>query len=159
MPELQGLAVGDTVPTDPSGGFEVKVLDAGKAMVLYVDTAMIAARSTTAGEAAEATPAGLAASGKFLETAVPPEFAVSWTFVLHPERDGGTRLIERMRLLAGRGTGATKALAPVLGFGVFVMMQRQMVGIRERAERNPVPPVIAPADAPADASGQALAPA
>jgi hypothetical protein len=64
-----------------------------------------------------------------------------------------------MRLRAGPGTGATKALAPVMGFGVFVMMQRQMVGLRERAERNPVPPVIAPADAPAEAPGEALAPA
>ena len=25
---------------------------------------------------------------------------------------------------------------PVLGFGVFVMMQRQMVGLRQRAERS-----------------------
>jgi hypothetical protein len=159
MPELQGLAVGDTVPTDPSGGFEVKVLDTGKAMVLYVDTAMIAARSTTAGKAAEATPAGLAASGKFLETATPPEFKASWAFVLHPERDGSTRLLERTRFWVAESKGAPKALAPLLGFGVFVMLQRQMLGIRQRAERYPAPPVTAPADAPAETSEEALAPA
>jgi hypothetical protein len=160
LPEHQALAVGDIVPTDPAGGFEVKVLDPGRTMVLYVDTALVTARATAMRDGtSETTPAGLAASGKFLETAVPPDFAVSWTFHLRPERDGGTRLIERMRLRAGEGSGATKVLAPVMGFGVFVMMQRQMAGIRERAERNPEPPAVAPTDVPAEAPGVAPAPA
>jgi hypothetical protein len=150
LPEHQALAVRDIIPTDPAGGFEVKVLEPGRTLVLYVDSALVAARATAMRDGtAGSTPAGLAASGKFLETATPPDFAVSWTFHLRPERDGGTRLIERMRLRAGEGTGATKALAPVMGFGVFVMMQRQMVGIRERAERSPEPPVTAPVEAPA----------
>jgi len=160
LPEHQALAVGDIVPTDPAGGFEVKVLEPGRTLVLYVDTALVTARATAmrAGTG-ETTPAGLAASGKFLETAVPPDFAVSWTFHLRPERDGGTRLIERMRLRAGEGSGATKVLAPVMGFGVFVMMQRQMAGIRGLAERNPEPPAVAAADVPADAPGEVPAPA
>ena len=160
LPEHQALAVGDIVPTDPAGGFEVKVLDPGRTLVLYVDTALVTARATAMRDGtAETTPAGLAASGKFLETAVPPDFAVSWTFHLRPERDGGTRLIERMRLRAGEGTGATKAPRAGHGLRVFVMMQRQMAGIRERAERNPEPPATAPADVPADAPGEAAAPA
>ena len=118
LPEHQALAVGDIVPTDPAGGFEVKVLEPGRTLVLYVDTALVTARATAMRDGtAETTPAGLAASGKFLETAVPPDFSVSWTFHLRAERDGGTRLIERMRLRAGEGTGATKVLAPVMGFG------------------------------------------
>ena len=161
LPEHQALAVGDIVPTDPAGGFEVKVLDPGRTLVLYVDTALVTARAKAMADGTtEATPAGLAASGKFLETATPPDFAVSWTFHLRPERDGGTRLLERMRLRAGEGTGATKVLAPLMGFGVFVMMQRQMVGIRERAERNPEPPAAAsPAQAPANGPEGAPAPA
>jgi len=136
LPEHQALAVGDIVPTDPSGGFEVKVLEPGYALVLYVDAAQVAARKEAgAGEGAEATPAGLAASGRFLETATPPDFAVSWAFNLRPEPDGSTRLIERVRLRVGESRGMPKALTPVLGFGVFVMMQRQMAGIRQRAER------------------------
>jgi hypothetical protein len=136
LPEHQSLAVGDIVPTDPSGGFEVKVVDPGRALVLYVDAASVAARREAgAGEGAEATPAGLAASGRFLETATPPDFAASWAFSLRPEPDGSTRLIERVRLRASESKGMPKALTPLLGFGVFVMMQRQMVGIRRRAER------------------------
>ena len=136
LPEHQALAVGDIVPTDPSGGFEVKVLEPGRALVLYVDAALVAARKEAgAGEGAEATPAGLAASGRFLESATPPDFAVSWAFNLRPESDGSTRLIERVRLRVGESRGMPKALTPVLGFGVFVMMQRQMAGIRQRAER------------------------
>jgi len=136
LPEHQALAVGDIVPTDPSGGFEVKVLEPGHALVLYVDAAQVAARKEAgAGERAEATPAGLAASGRFLEEATPPDFAVSWAFNLRPEPDGSTRLIERVRLRVGESRGMPKALTPVLGFGVFVMMQRQMAGIRQRAER------------------------
>ncbi len=137
MPEHQGLAVGDIVPTDPSGGFEVRVLEANRALVLYVDAAMVAARAGTAdGGTNGATPAGLKASGKFLETATPPDFAASWAFILRPERDGGTRLIERMRFRVGDTTGTTRAMGPLLGFGVFVMAQRQMAGIRERVERQ-----------------------
>ncbi|HYO42720.1 MAG TPA: hypothetical protein VES19_05920 [Candidatus Limnocylindrales bacterium] len=136
LPEHATLALGDVVPTDPAGGFEVRVLDPGRTLVLYVDASMVAARNDAgAADGAEATPAGLAASGRFLESATPPDFAASWTFHLRPEPDGGTRFLERVRLGRGESTGVPKALMPVFGFGVFVMMQRQMVGIRQRAER------------------------
>jgi hypothetical protein len=139
LPEHQGLAVGDTVPTDPSGGFEVRVLEPNRALVLFVDAAMVAARAGASdGDNNGATPAGLKASGKSLETATPPDFAASWAFILRPERDGGTRLIERMRFKVGDTTGTTRAMGPLLGFGVFVMAQRQMAGIRERVERQAV---------------------
>src|SRR6185369_12325462 len=38
LPEWQGLQVGDTVPTHPDGGFEVRALEPGRALVLYVDS-------------------------------------------------------------------------------------------------------------------------
>jgi hypothetical protein len=137
LPEHAVLAVGDVVPTDPSGGFAVKVLEPERALVLYVDAAMVAERKQAGSDAAgEAVPAGLAASGKLLDTATPPDFAVSWSFSLH-EEDGATRLVERVRFRAGDASGASRVLGPVLGFGVFVMMQRQMVGIRDRAEHLP----------------------
>jgi hypothetical protein len=136
MPEHAGLAVGDIVPTDPSGGFAVKGLEPERSLVLYVDAAMVAERQRAGADGGgEPVPAGLAASGKFLETATPPDFAVSWAFCLVPEPDGGTRLVERVRLRVGESAGASRLLGPAMGFGVFVMMQRQMVGIRERAER------------------------
>ncbi len=135
MPEYSTLAVGDIVPTDPDGGFAVKVLEPDRALVLYVDAEMVAARKLSdRGAAGEAVPAGLAASGRFLDSATPPDFAVSWAFSLNGE-DGGTRLIERVRLRTGDAKGASRLLGPAMGFGVFVMTQRQMVGIRDRAER------------------------
>lgn len=146
LPEHQSLAVGDTVPTDPGGGFVVRVLDPGRALVLGVDEEILARRAPETASVAEAP--GLAASGKFLETAVPPEFRASWAFVLEPTADGGTRLIERFRAWFGPGTPINPVLGPMLGFGVFVMMRRQLLGIRDRAERQPRPASATPPTAP-----------
>ena len=82
-------------------------------------------------------PAGLAASGRFLETATSPGFAASWTFALRPLPGGRTRLVERVRERMGSATAGTRFLAPLLGFGVFVMTQKQLTGIRDRAEHQP----------------------
>jgi hypothetical protein len=134
LAEHQSLAVGDTVPTDPTGGFVVRVLAPGEALVLFVDGDTMAARRAPVGDVE--VPAGLAASGKFLETAVPPDFAASWTFVLRPLDGGRTRLVERFRARMGSQTAGPRFLGPLLGFGVFVMTQKQMTGIRTRAERE-----------------------
>jgi len=131
MDDWQGLAVGDVMPTHPGGGFAVKVLEPGRALVLYADTATMQPIDDAD---AKAVPTGLAASGAFL-SATPSEFAATWTFVLEPLDAGRTRLIERVRYWGAEGNAVTRAALSVLGFGVFVMMQRQMVGIRDRAER------------------------
>ena len=142
VPELQSLAVGDVMPTDPGGGFEVRAIEPERSLVLYLDDATMAARTSTSGPGVDAP--GLAASGAFLERAMTPQFRCSWAFVLKPVEGGRTRLIERTRVWFGAGGGRIQALlAPVLGFGVFVMMRRQMLGIRARAERwaaeRPIP--------------------
>ena len=133
LPEHQSLAVGDVVPTDPGGGFVVKVVEPERALALYVDPEILAARKDAAAPAAEAP--GLAVSGRFLETATPPKFTAAWIFVLEPLGGSQTRLLERFRVrMDGESTGS-RFLAPLLGFGVFVMTQRQMLGIRSRAEK------------------------
>jgi hypothetical protein len=138
LPGLQDIRVGDLMPTHPAGGFEVKLLDPRRALVLYLDTALVAQQTTapdaqpiSVGEAP-----GLAASGRFLQVASPPDFAVSWSFVLEPAADGRTRLIERMRGRFGPDTIGSKAMLPLMGFGVFLMMRKQMLGIRDRVERE-----------------------
>jgi hypothetical protein len=71
--------------------------------------------------------------------------------VLEPVGPNRTRLIERMRYWGGEGTPASRAALSMLGFGAFVMMQRQMVGIRSRAEQlalEGLPPL--PTDKPAE---------
>ena len=138
VPDWQALAVGDVVPTDPGGGFVVRSIDPHRSLVLGVDEGIIAARRQTASDRVAAP--GLAASGAFMEAAMPPEFRASWAFVLEPVEGGRTRLIERFRAWFGAGNAMNPVLGPVLGFGVFVMMRRQLLGIRQRAERVAAPP-------------------
>ena len=60
----------------------------------------------------------------------PPEFSISWAFVLEPTVDGGTRLIERFRL-SGEMTGRAAAVSGrMLGLGIFTMARKQMLGIQ-----------------------------
>jgi hypothetical protein len=147
----QDLAVGDVVPMHPGGGFEVKVLEPNRALVLFGDPSTMQPMTHPEGEE---LPAGLDASGSFL-AATPSEFRASWSFVLDPLGPNRTRLIERIRYWSAEGTPVTKAALSLLGFGVFVMVQRQMTGIRERAERlaieDALPPILGPE--PVAASG------
>ena len=134
LPELQGLAVGDVVPTHPTGGLVVRELDPGRSLVLYFDDEIIdaqakAAKARTVGR----TPANLQASGAFLSATTSAGFVASWAFVLEP-RGAGTRLIERFRIAMEGGGAASKLGAPAIGLGVFVMMRKQLLGIRDRVE-------------------------
>ena len=145
--EWQDLAVGDILPTYPGGGFQVRLLDPNRSLVLYGDPSSMQPPSEAE---QEELPAGLAASSTFLAQ-TPSDFKASWAFVLEPAGPHRTRLIERMRYWGGDGTPASRAALSMLGFGAFVMMQRQMVGIRSRAEQLAVeedlPPL--PVDKPA----------
>lgn len=145
-PELQDLKVGDIIPTDPGGGFVVRLLEPGRALVLYADTELMRARAEEArASGAEEASANVRATGALMENAQPTEFAVSWAFVLAPTPDGGTRLIERVRGSFGPSDKPwTRYTMPVMGFGVFVMVRRQLLGIKERAER---PAEVTPAEA------------
>ncbi len=102
-------------------------------------------------------PIGVQASGAILGS-TPQDFAASWAFVLEPVGEGKTRLIERFRVWYGEGSPAARFVMPFVGFGVFVMLQRQMTGIRERAEQHPEPSTgnghqVTPADLVAVATG------
>jgi hypothetical protein len=146
--EWQVLAVGDTLPTHPGGGFTVKVLEPGRALVLYADGATMQP-TEGAPEASEDVPAGLAASGAFM-SATPQDFRASWAFVLEPLDGGRTRLIERVRYWGAEGGPVSKVALPLLGFGVFVMIQRQMTGIRQRAEQLALDAALERSDRPGD---------
>lgn len=137
LPEQQALAVGDVVPTHPGGGFEVRAVEPEHALVLYLDAEMARAQAEAARSVGgtEETPANLKAAGAFMANSQPEEFKASWTFVLEPESDGVTRLIERVRAdFSGGEKRWSEVLRPLLGFGVFVMVRKQMLGIRRRVE-------------------------
>lgn len=135
VPEIHQLAVGDTLPTHAGGGFEVKVLEPNRELVLYLDSKIVGTWAP-AGEdgTPEVQPGGRSFPGS-RRGATPPEFAASWAFVLEPTGDGGTRLVERVRAWFGPTTPGSRAFLPVIGFGAFVMIQKQMVGLRDRVER------------------------
>jgi hypothetical protein len=143
VPELQHVEIGDVFPTHPGGGFVVRVVEPEKALVLYADRELVEAQAKAAmtTESLENAPANVRAAGAYLDASMPGEFRASWAFVLEPRPDSGTRLIERFR---GRmepieGKAAPPAIAgKALLFGLFVMVRRQMLGIRDRAEGRPI---------------------
>ena len=139
-PEWQSLSAGDVMATDPGGGFVVRELEPERVLVLYIDDAIVRSQRGPGGAAADLgrseVPAGLEASGRLMGSAMPGRFAASWAFVLEPLGESRTRLIERVRFGA-EDRGGARAAAPFLGFGVFVMMQKQMREIAARAEGAP----------------------
>jgi hypothetical protein len=133
------IKVGDIVPTHPGGGFEIVEIQPDRALVLRSDTALVQAQAEawakrTGTAPADASTRGLAASSAILNQ-TPHQFSASWTFVIEPLEGGRSRLIERFRVWYGESGVASHVVMPAVGFGVFVMMQRQMTGIRTRAER------------------------
>jgi hypothetical protein len=147
LPELQKLEVGDILPTHPGGGFEVRVLEPDKALVVYADRALVEAQAEAAkaaGESLEGASTNVRATGFYLDKSMPGDFQASWAFVLEPRGTGQSRLIERFR---GRmelpAEPGTPAFAPAIAgkallFGLFVMVRRQMLGIRDRVEGRPI---------------------
>jgi len=141
VPELQDIKVGNIVPTHPGGGFEVKVIEPGTALVLYSDRALVKAQAGAAQEGREAASVNVRATGAYLDASMPGDFQASWSFVLEPRPGGTTRLIERFRgrMEPVEGRPAPPAIAgKALVFGLFVMVRRQMLGIRDRAEGRPI---------------------
>ncbi len=128
LPEFQGLAQGDIMPTHPGGGFRVATLEPERALVLYTDTQLMREQAEQA--AAEGRPFPGAGSG-----ASYPEFAGSWAFLLEPTADGKTRLIERFRAKTPGAGPARVVMGEVMGTGIVLMTRKQMIGIKERVER------------------------
>lgn len=145
----QDLAVDDLLPTHPGGGFLVKRLEPEQALVLYADTTTM---RTPDDAEREELPAGLAASSNML-AATPGEFEASWAFVLEPIGPNRTRLIERVRYWGDASSAMSRPAVSLLGFGVFVMMQRQMAGIRARAEQLAIEAGLPPIPGPEPGTG------
>ncbi len=146
VPELQHVKVGDIFPTHPGGGFEVKLVKPAKALVLYADRELVEAQAKSAREAGttmDAASPNVRATGMYLDASMPGDFRASWAFVLEPLPGGRTRLIERFRGRMELPRDAGPSFAPELAgrallFGLFVMVRRQMLGIRDRAEGRPI---------------------
>lgn len=109
VPELRIRAVGDEVKLAPSVALKVVVLEEGRHFVL---------RGAVAGDGTNA----------------PAPYDFTWAFVLTDDAPGATRLIVRERY--AYLVGWAPLLAEPVEMVSFLMSQRMLRGIRERAERR-----------------------
>jgi hypothetical protein len=119
MPTWQGIQPGDTVSISPITPLDVAVLEPGQAFVLH------AVMSPFTGQIVNRTLQSDSASMDW-----------SWAFVLEPAGPGTTRLLARVRAdFQPQPLGKIfnwLALEPVH----FLMENKMLLGIRERAEAN-----------------------
>lgn len=115
VPEWQDVRVGDEVKLHPEVALTVVALDPGRSLVLRGGVPM--------GD-------------------TPPPYDFTWAFVLQGRLDGTTRLLIRERY------GYTRWWAPLLAEPVeaasFLMSQKMLRGIRDRAERTSALPPGSP---------------
>jgi hypothetical protein len=107
VPELQGIDIGDEVLLGPEFGYEVALLERGRSLVLR---------------------------GGFPMENVAPPYDATWAFVLRDEPDGTTRLLVRERY-AYKRPWAPLIVEPTEALS-FVMSQKMLRGIKDRAERT-----------------------
>jgi hypothetical protein len=106
VPEWQSIDVGDAVHLHPDVGLVVAVVEPGRALVLR----------------------GGVPIGR-----TPPPYDFTWAFVLREQADGSTRLVVRERY--GYSRRWARLLVEPAELISFVMSQRMLRGIKERAER------------------------
>jgi len=139
LPEFQELKPGDKMPTYPGFSFEVKVVEPQRALVLFSDAAgakdQIAAARDTVSDMVSEGAKPLVDMEAVAEMENVPDFAASWGFYLEPQGADKTRLIERFRIQAPSNAPAP-VLKEVFGTGVVLMARKQLIGIKERVERN-----------------------
>ena len=106
VPEWQSIDVGDAVHLHPEVRLVVAAVEPGRALVLR----------------------GGVPIGR-----TPPPYDFTWAFVLRDQADGSTRLVVRERY--GYSRRWARLLVEPVELISFVMSQRMLRGIKERAER------------------------
>jgi hypothetical protein len=120
VPELQQLAVGETVNLSSVGGPKVAIVDRGRSLVLFETMDL--------------------RTGQSIPSVPPAPWAMDWTwaFTLRPTRDGATRLLIRTR----GDYRPHGLLAPVMVLLLepvhFVMERGMLLGIKRRVEHTHV---------------------
>ncbi len=115
VPELQQIEVGDQILLGPEFGYTVALVEQGRSLVLR---------------------------GGFPLVNVAPPYDATWAFVLRDEPDGTTRLLARERY-AYKRPWAWLIVEPTEALS-FVMSQKMLRGIRDRAEHNAALPLASP---------------
>jgi len=131
LPEFQELKPGEILPIYQGGGFEVRTVDPEKALVLFTNTAAMEKQAEDAGLVTEEQLEEAKSRGRGPH----PDFSASWAFILNPTEDGQTRLIERFRVKTQNDMPANAVMQELMSTGIVLMARKQMLGIKERAER------------------------
>jgi hypothetical protein len=127
LPQFQALIPGAILPVYAEGGLKITAVEPERMLVLFGDAAMARDQvvSYVSGGSHAAEPGG----------PLPvPEFAVSWAFLMEPLADGRTRLFARYRAALAPAARSHRLLQPVTGLGIFWLQQKQLRGIKLRAE-------------------------
>ena len=114
IPELQQLALGDTVALSPAGGLTVAVLEPARALVLHYRMNLLTAGPAHAGE--------------------PAILDWTWAFVLTPVNEGSCRLLARVR--ADYRPRWLLPLMPLLLEPIHFLMERKMLRTIEQHARR-----------------------
>jgi hypothetical protein len=107
IPEWQSVAAGDDVKLHPEVGLRVALLDPGKALVLR---------------------------GGIPMGPVAPPYDFTWAFIVRGQDDGTTRLVVRERYEYTRWWSSL--LVEPVQLISFIMSQRMLRGVKQRAERT-----------------------
>jgi hypothetical protein len=113
LPELQQLALGDTVALSPAGGLTVEVLDPARALVLHYRMNLLTAAPAGDGDRAV--------------------LDWTWAFALTPVNEASCRLLARVR--ADYRPPWLRLLMPFLLEPVHFIMERKMLRTIERQAR------------------------
>jgi hypothetical protein len=143
LPQHQTLAEGDIVGFQPGGGFVVRGIEPERSLVLYLDADLVRQQAVAARDSGLLAEAGIDEEvTEALTTEQEIDFSATWAFVLEPLPSGGTRLIERFRVKFGDTNQPwTRYTLPFMGFGLFVLVRKQLLNIKARAEGT-VPVVV-----------------
>ena len=137
LPEFQKLEPGEIMPIYQGGGFEVRTVNPEHALVLYTDSSIMN-RQAQAAPDAEPTNGEASKSKSTMSMRMGGDFSASWAFILNPTPDGQTRLVERFRVKATGNMPANALMQELMSTGIVLMARKQMLGIKDRAERPPV---------------------
>lgn len=135
LPEFQTLNSGDTVPMNQNSGFRVEVIEPERALVLYMDGAVIREQADRAEAAGDTMTEPDRKRADAMRAASSSDFATSWAFFLQPIDEGKTRLVERFRVRTPGSRPANAVVRDIMGTGIVLMTRKQMIGIKERVER------------------------
>ncbi len=151
LPEFQKLEPGEFMPIYNGGGFEVRSVDPEHALVLYTDQSIMNRQALATDQSSEMT------NGDGSPLTEPKgmsmrmggaDFSASWAFILKPTEDGQTRLIERFRVKGSSGMPASAVMQEMMSTGLVLMARKQMLGIKDRAERPQATDLSEAQDAP-----------